>query len=69
MLSLATFYNRAPDENISVVICSSLVSFSKGLPGAVPAQLPELRWAQGPGLRASDWLRDLGWALPLRWLC
>lgn len=53
MLSLATFYNRAPDENISVAICSSLVSFSKGLPAAVPAQLPELRWAQGPGLSRS----------------
>lgn len=56
MLSLATSYNRAPDENISLAICSSLVSLSQGLPGALPAHLPELglpRWAQGPGLSHS----------------
>lgn len=56
MLSLATFCNRAPDENISVAICSSLMSFSRALPGALPAQLPELsvpRWAQGPGFSCS----------------
>lgn len=46
MLALATSHNSAPDENISVAACSSSVSWSKGLPAALAAPLPELRWAQ-----------------------
>lgn len=40
MLSLAAFYNRALNENISITIHSSSVSFIKGPSGPVPAQLP-----------------------------
>lgn len=40
VLSLGAFYNRALDENISITIYSSLVSFIKGLSGALQAQLP-----------------------------
>lgn len=36
-----------------LLFCSAFVSFPKGLPGALPAHLPELslpQWAQGPHL-------------------
>lgn len=53
MLSLAAFYNRALDENISIAIYSSLVAFIMGLSGTPQAQLllPEDPFRRGAALR------------------